>query len=113
MICLNPAAVKEIKRLQSKQPSHNLYFRLQVQAGGCSDWFYHLSFTAAIAPDDAVYHCSGLTVAVDRQSLNYVSDLTLDYSEDLMGGGFRFQNPLASTSCGCGNSFTVDNAKVQ
>lgn len=113
MIRLKPAAVKEIKRLQSKRPNQNLFFRLQVQAGGCSGLLYCLSFAAVANPDDAIYDCSGVTVVLDRQSLNYVGTLMLDYSEDLMGGGFRFQNSQAIASCGCGNSFAVDPAAAQ
>lgn len=107
MIQLSPSAVKEIQRLLSKQNNPNLVFRLQVQSGGCSGLLYNMSFDEAIACDDFVFHCTGIRVVVDATSCNYVKDLRLDYSEDLMGGGFRFHNPQAIDSCGCGNSFSV------
>ena len=82
-------------------------FRLQVQPGGCSGWFYDMTFDEAASQGDQVYNCKGIAVVVDAQTLNYISGLTLDYSEDLMGGGFRFHNPNAIASCGCGNSFST------
>jgi iron-sulfur cluster assembly accessory protein len=110
MIYLSPSAANEIKRLRSKQSNPDILFRLQVQAGGCSGLFYNTTFDEAVMEGDRVYNCNGISVVVDAQSLSYVSDLTLDYSEDLMGGGFRFHNPQAIASCGCGNSFSVNAA---
>ena len=107
MIQLSPSAVKEIQRLLSKQNNPNLVFRLQVQSGGCSGLLYNMRFDDAIACDDRVFNCTGIRVVVDPTSCDYVKDLRLDYSEDLMGGGFRFHNPQAVASCGCGNSFSV------
>lgn len=104
MVHLSPTAVLEVKRLRAK---HNLNtLRLQVQAGGCSGLFYDLKFDQEVRPGDHLYDCSGIPLVVDPQSLNYISELTLDYSEDLMGGGFRFHNPNATALCGCGNSFS-------
>lgn len=107
MIQLSSAAVKEIKRLRSKQLNKNISFRLQIKAGGCSGLFYEMTFDEAVGQNDWVYDCNGISVVVDAYSLSYTNGLTLDYSEDLMGGGFRFHNPNAINSCGCGNSFTT------
>lgn len=107
MIQLSPSAVKEIQRLLSKQNKPNVFFRLQVQPGGCSGLLYDIGFDEAIASDDCVFNCTGISVVVDGTSCDYVKDLRLDFSEDLMGGGFRFHNPQAIASCGCGNSFSV------
>lgn len=108
MIDLSTSAANEIKRLSSKQSNQNMLFRLRVQVGGCSGLFYDLSFDTIVMPSDRVFNCHGIAVVIDTQSLNYVSGLTLDYSEDLMGGGFRFHNPQATSSCGCGNSFSIE-----
>jgi iron-sulfur cluster assembly accessory protein len=113
MIYLSPSAAKEIKRLLSKQQTPNVFFRLQVQAGGCSGLFYDMKFDEAVKPADQVYECSSVPVVVDAQSLNYISSLTLDYSEDLMGGGFRFHNPEALAICSCGNSFSIYSTDSQ
>jgi len=106
MIHLSPAAANEIRRMLSRHG--NRLFRLQVQAGGCSGLFYDLAFDQVVRVGDQIYDCSGIPVVVDAQSFNYISGLTLDYSEDLMGGGFRFHNPNATHSCGCGNSFSAN-----
>lgn len=107
MISLSRAALSEVKRLQRRSSNGtNTILRLGVQSGGCSDFYYTLEFVAAPAGGDRLWHCEdGLQVAVDGRSLQYLDGLTLDYSEDLMGGGFRFDNPNAEQHCGCGNSF--------
>lgn len=107
MIHLSYPAVSEIKRLLSKQLNPNILFRLRVETGGCSGLFYDMTFDEAVSQGDRVYDCAGIRVVVDAQSLNSISGLTLDYSEDLMGGGFRFHNPNAIASCSCGNSFST------
>lgn len=113
MINLSPAAVSEIRRLKSKQHSQVL-FRLAVKPGGCSGWFYDLSFEQTINVSEVsakldlqVFDLNGIEVAIDAESINLVNGLTLDYTEDLMGGGFRFHNPQAIATCGCGNSFAI------
>jgi iron-sulfur cluster assembly accessory protein len=109
VIHLSKSAIAEIKRLRSRQPdsSGNICFRLRVEAGGCSGLIYKLSFDSASHPNDHLYECDGLQAIVDSQSLQQVKGLQIDYSEDLMGGGFRFQNPNATANCGCGNSFAI------
>jgi len=108
MINLSKAAVDEIRRLQLRRHNIEARLRLGVKAGGCSELYYTIDFDEAINPGDRVYDCSGLSVIVDEQSFDSLNELTLDYSEDLMGGGFRFHNPKAVESCGCGNSFRVE-----
>lgn len=107
MIHLSAAAVVEINRLKARHPEPHALFRLKVEAGGCENWYYTLAFDSEIAAEDSIWNCHGVDVTVDSQSLIYLDDLTVDYSEDLMGGGFRFNNPQAIASCGCGNSFSI------
>ena len=106
MIHLSQAAINEIRRLQLKQQP-NSWLRLTIQVGGCSGLFYDMSFDATAKVDDRVFDLSSIKVVIDHESLNYVNGLALDYSEDLMGGGFRFHNPQAIATCGCGNSFSI------
>jgi iron-sulfur cluster assembly protein len=108
MINISKAAAGEIKRLQLKRQHSEGRLRLGVRRGGCADFYYTLDLDAAINSSDRVYECEGISVIVDEQSLNYIAQLTLDYSEDLMGGGFRFHNPNATETCGCGNSFRLE-----
>ncbi|MDY6938427.1 MAG: iron-sulfur cluster assembly accessory protein [Cyanobacteriota bacterium] len=107
MIHLSQAAIRELHRLKSRQHNQNAYFRLKIEAGGCSEFFYAMTFENAASPEDCRWECEGIEAIVDPVSLPYVKGLTIDYSEDLMGGGFRFHNPNASQTCGCGNSFAV------
>ncbi|MBE9226007.1 iron-sulfur cluster assembly accessory protein [Phormidium sp. LEGE 05292] len=107
MINLSKAAASEVKRLMAKQKQPNSLFRLGVQPGGCAGIYYTVEIERAIASQDQVYECYGIKIVVEEKTLEYINGLTLDYTEDLMGGGFRFHNPNASSSCGCGNSFSV------
>lgn len=106
MIQISSTAASEIKRLKAKRNS-NTFFRLQIKNGGCSGLFYDLNFDQEVRQGDRLYECAGISVVIDAQSLNYINELTLDYSEDLMGGGFRFHNSSAIATCGCGNSFST------
>ncbi len=115
MIHLSPAAASEIERLKSKQHS-NVLFRLAVKPGGCSGWFYDLSFEPTVNMSDAysalrlrLFDVNDIQVVIDAESIDFVNGLTLDYTEDLMGGGFRFHNPQALTTCSCGNSFAISH----
>lgn len=107
MITISPTAIKEISRLKAKLANQEAFFRLQVQAGGCSGWIYNLKFDTP-TQCDRLYQSNGIDIIIDASSIEYLNDLTLDYSEDLMGGAFRFHNPNALTFCGCGNSFATN-----
>ncbi|XGV96797.1 MAG: HesB/IscA family protein [Leptolyngbya sp. BL-A-14] len=107
MIHLSQAAISEIQRLKAKRNDPELLFRLSIQPSNCLTLSYAMTFDKAMHTGDEVFHCDGIPVLIDAQSLLAVTGLTLDYSEDLMGGGFRFHNPNAVRSCGCGNSFSI------
>lgn len=107
MITLSRAASEEIRRVQTQRRQQQAKLRLGVKPGGCAALYYTLDLDDTVAQSDRVYDCQGITVVVDEASLQYLTNLTLDYSEDLMGGGFRFHNPDAIETCGCGNSFRV------
>ncbi|MBD3880872.1 iron-sulfur cluster assembly accessory protein [Phormidium tenue FACHB-886] len=108
-IQLSPAAVAEVNRIRAKHPNPEARFRLGIAAGGCADWHYILTIDDQPTANDRSLTCDGVAIVVDAQSWAYLDGLALDYSEDLMGGGFRFNNPNAAASCGCGNSFSVSN----
>lgn len=107
MIHLSKAASSEIKRLQSCRPNSNNLLRLGVQTGGCAGMLYTIEFDEVLQAEDIVYDCSDIRVVVDSQQSKFLIGLTLDYSEDLMGGAFRFDNPNTLQSCSCGNSFSL------
>ncbi|MEB3336261.1 MAG: iron-sulfur cluster assembly accessory protein [Leptolyngbyaceae bacterium] len=107
MIHLSKAAIREILRLQSRNQTSGALFRLGVEANGCLGLSYTMGFDTVVSSTDQIYDCEGMSVLVNSQDLQYVRGLTLDYSEDLMGGGFRFDNPNSVQSCECGNSFAM------
>jgi iron-sulfur cluster assembly accessory protein len=107
MIHLSQAAAAEIRRLQLSRQQPNTFLRLSVKTGGCSGLYYSFELEKESASNDRIYEHNGITIVVDERSDRYLQDLKLDYSEDLMGGGFRFHNTQASNTCSCGNSFTI------
>lgn len=114
MIYISQAAIREIERIKLSRQQPESRLRLQVKTGGCSGLFYDLQLESTTVnsnftshTDDLCYENNGLTVVIDPKSYSYIKNLKLDYSEDLMGGGFRFQNPQANVTCGCGLSFSV------
>lgn len=107
MIHLSHAAIDEINRLKSRSSKANAPVRLDVKPGGCSGFYYTIEFDETIDSNDRVWLCETIQVVVSSSTSNYVDGLTLDYSEDLMGGGFRFHNPNATYNCDCGNSFSI------
>jgi len=106
MITLTPSAINEIGRLKSRQQP-DVFVRLRVKSGGCADWIYDIFFDPAVEVADRVFELNNINLVVDTESLKLIHDLTVDYSEDLMGGAFRFNNPLAIATCSCGNSFSI------
>jgi iron-sulfur cluster assembly accessory protein len=109
MITLTPSATNEIGRLKARQQP-DIFVRLLVKAGGCSGWIYEIFFDVSVKVADQVFelpNMPNIKLLVDGESLKFIPDLTVDYSEDLMGGAFRFNNPLAIATCSCGNSFSI------
>lgn len=111
MIHIRPAAVREIQRLLSLRQNPHLRFRLGVQTGGCADLYYTLEFDETVHPNDCLFECGDLPVTIKDEDRLYVEGTVVDYSEDLMGGGFRFHNPNAVRSCSCGLSFSIEESK--
>lgn len=107
MIHLSQSATDEILRLMSKHPQPNVPLRLGLQASCCSSLSYILEFDETIQPDDEVFTLERVTIVTSVETLKHLDGVSIDYSEDLMGGGFRFYNPRATQTCDCGNSFAV------
>ncbi len=107
MVEISQAAAKEIARIKLSRQKPDSCLRLQIKSGGCSGLFYSLELESSVseAEGDRCYESNGIQIVVDAQSVPYITDLKLDYSEDLMGGGFRFQNSQVTATCGCGLSF--------
>ena len=106
---VSPAAVAEIKRLiKENDMPETAGVRVGVKGGGCSGFTYTLNFDNAPAAGDEVVECGdGVRLFCDPKSALYLTGTTLDYTSGLQGRGFQFQNPNASGTCGCGESFSV------
>lgn len=105
MITLTEAASKEIKRLLGGQGKEDWGLRVGVRGGGCSGLSYTLTFNEKPEEHDKVFEESGVKVWTDAKSYLYLNGLTVDFTDELIGGGFKFLNPNASHSCSCGQSF--------
>lgn len=105
MIEITAAAAREIERLQRVRSQQAAHLCLQVVPGGCCELAYTFSFEAR--PQETTFSSQGITISVVPESLVYLQNLKIDYSEDLMGGGFRFTNPNAMQTCSCSQSFSL------
>ena len=107
IVTLTPNAIKEVKRLQEVQGLGQAGLRLGVKGGGCSGLSYTVNFDTEIGPYDQTYEVDGIRVIVDMKSAIYLQGTQLDFQKDLVSGQFKFSNPNAAKSCGCGESFSV------
>ena len=103
-VTLSENAVKKIHQLTADKPESGL--RVKVVGGGCSGFQYSLGFDGR-KDGDSLTVLEGVNVFVDEISLPYIAGTTLDYVEGLHNAGFRFDNPRASHTCGCGSSFSA------
>jgi len=111
MIQITEAALKEIKRLQLARKQPNSILKVEVKTGGCNGFIYQLDLKSDGENLAEIMHINSLSVNINPESYKYVKNLKIDYSEDLMGGGFRFQNPDVATNCSCGQSFAIDSVR--
>ncbi|PZV12809.1 MAG: iron-sulfur cluster assembly accessory protein [Leptolyngbya sp.] len=112
MIQLSASATSEVLRLKAKTHNADAKLRISVSPGSCLDLSYSLTFDVDAQPEDYLYQqTTSISILVSSNALPYLDGLVLDYSEDLMGGGFRFHNPNAVQSCSCGNSFSIQNTR--
>lgn len=107
MITVTETAVEQIKRLAGEQGMEVPILRVGVAGGGCSGLQYAMNFDKVINETDQTFEYEGIKVVCDAKSFLYLSGITLDYTTDMLGGGFKFVNPNASRECGCGQSFTA------
>jgi len=112
MIQLSPSALQEILRLGQKQSDPDLHFRLSTAHKGCLELSYVMGFDRMTHGDRVIPLDASLELVVSAEDFPYLEGLAIDYSEDMMGGGFRFHNPNSIQVCSCGNSFSVGQAKA-
>ncbi|MFQ5580739.1 MAG: HesB/IscA family protein [Nitrospiria bacterium] len=107
VVLLTPTAVNEVKGMIQRKNLGSAALRIGVQGGGCSGLSYTINFDTEINAHDIAYEVDGLQVIIDKKSALYLKGTKLDFSNALVGGGFKFLNPNAKQSCGCGESFST------
>ncbi len=112
-VTLLPGAANKIRSLLAERnlPDHAL--RVFVAGGGCSGMQYGMALEREAGEFDNVFELEGVKVIVDATSMMYLAGSTIDYVDNLMGGGFRIENPKAVSTCGCGHSFRTTGSAGQ
>ncbi len=100
-------AISRINQLLETKDNPDLMLRVYIQGGGCSGFQYGFQFDENQQDDDIAVEHDGIKVLVDMLSLQYLDGAEIDYKDDLMGSRFLVNNPNASTTCGCGSSFSI------
>lgn len=101
------SAVNKVRELLIEEGNPELKLRVFVQGGGCSGFQYGFTFDDVINEDDTTIDKGGVQLLVDPMSFQYLVGAEIDYKDDLEGAQFVIRNPNASTTCGCGSSFTI------
>lgn len=105
-ILITPKAIEMTKKALEEEGLANHGLRVAVRGGGCSGLEYALDFAETARPGDTVLELDGLKVYIDMASAEYLKGTEIDYVSGLQGSGFKFKNPNAKRSCGCGHSFS-------
>jgi iron-sulfur cluster insertion protein len=106
MLTLTDTAALKVKELVQAEGDEALALRVAVRPGGCSGYSYEMYFDKDFTPDDTVAEEYGVKVVVEAASAPLLKGASLDYKDGLQGAGFAINNPNASRSCGCGQSFS-------
>ena len=101
------SAVKKLKSIQQDEQNPNLMLRVSVYGGGCSGFQYTFSLEEDVKPADRTVEKDGTTLVIDQSSYQYLTGSTVDYVEGLEGAMFVVNNPNATSTCGCGASFSI------
>lgn len=101
------AAAAKVKSLIEEDQNDNLKLRVFITGGGCSGFSYGFTFDEETAEDDTRIENQGVVMVVDPMSLQYLEGSIVDYQEGLQGSQFKIENPNATTTCGCGSSFSI------
>jgi len=106
-LTLTESAIEQIKKLMARDQRQGYGLRVAVADGGCSGYSYKLDFDNQQKPEDLILERNGVKVYVDRASVPYLAGTVIDFATGLYGGGFKFTNPNATGTCGCGTSFSA------
>ena len=106
-IIFSDSAASRVAQLIKEEKNSELRLRVYITGGGCSGFSYGFTFDAAIKEGDSGVYNNGVQLVVDPMSYQYLAGSTVDYLEDLQGARFIVSNPNATTTCGCGSSFSI------
>ncbi len=106
-IIFTDSAANKVGELIAEEGNDNLKLRVYVTGGGCSGFQYGFTFDEEVNEDDTSIVNSGVTVLIDSMSIQYLAGAEVDYKEDVSGAQFVIRNPNATTTCGCGSSFSA------
>ncbi len=106
-IALTEGAAKRLLAVMSSEGKKNSGLRLSVVGGGCSGMSYDLTIETKQGEFDKIFESQGITIYVDLQSWLYLKGTEIDFSDDMLSGGFKMVNPNAARTCGCGTSFSA------
>jgi len=106
-VAFTDAAARKVQELILEEGNPGLKLRVYISGGGCSGFQYGFSFDENRAEDDIAVENEGITLLIDPLSFQYLMGAEVDYSETLQGAQFIIRNPNATTTCGCGSSFSV------
>ena len=106
-IIITENAAKQIQQLITDENANKTYFRIKVDGGGCAGFQYNFTFTDTKESQDYIFDINNIKVIIDDISLKMINGSTLDYETELIGSSFKIKNPQATSSCGCGTSFSL------
>lgn len=106
-IIFTDSAADKVRDLVAEEGNPDLKLRVFVQGGGCSGFQYGFTFDEIVNEDDTQMNKNGVTLLIDAMSLQYLAGAEIDYKEGLEGAQFVIKNPNATTTCGCGSSFSA------
>ena len=105
MFDVSKNAIERIQEISLKEKQE--YFRISVDGGGCQGFSYKFNFDSQINKEDKIFEFNSTKILIDQTSLNFLKGSKLDFVNDIIGSYFKVTNPNASSTCGCGTSFSV------
>lgn len=106
-MALTGSAARKLLELRAEEGNPRLMLRVYITGGGCSGFSYGFKFDEHVNEGDTVVERDGVSMVVDQLSIQYLAGSTVDYTEGLQGSRFVIDNPNATSTCGCGSSFSV------
>jgi iron-sulfur cluster assembly protein len=110
MVHVTPGAAEKLRAVLAEKNLPDYGLRVFISGGGCSGFQYGMAFENKSEESDFVFDANGVRIYLDSASAMYLEGASVDYVDSLMGGGFRIENPNATSSCSCGQSFSAGGA---